>query len=922
MYLYGEFLNKRGQAVRVDIVTGSDKSTTIEIGADATADVWFTDDPVSVDMNVNDTFDVLLPRSATISLYTSVWLPELFTQTACTSVVNIRVDGIMRFAGFIEPQVYSQDFVSVMDSLELNCIDALSALQYENYMGVGSSSVGYDAAIADADERTFTDIILDIFTNVFASLDLTGESTPQVYFDGTKRASATKYENTTVFDQYSINDLLFLGDDEDNVWSKQETLEAILKFLNLHIIQDGLDFFVFDWRTVRSGGEVTWEDILTNTTTTTEAESVALTNSIASDTDSKISIGETFNRMELTCDVQEVSNLIESPLDSDALTDPFAAKQLYMTEYSSDGEGKTAINAFWNMVHDKSTDWEGATEVDWYIRMKDNTHWKFYCNGQNVAAHYTAGTNQHTVPNLLRRNLGAALMAWGKNSKEMDKEDNSPVNKLDMETCLVMSVNGNISTNETGTAGSGTTYPSLVKEYKNYPDESDVLSAIPYAEYTGKVSGGVFSPSDSKTKNYLVISGKICLNPIMARSASYLQCNAATDYTALGSIGRTEYGPFVTEMYLEKTLWHQTVKSKNNDDGRYYTQRWYKSSSPRSAATWSRSVGDGLVPFCDTQPAIYEFQYSAIGEASDTISKVAVICCMLVIGDKCVVETGDGAKPSNYVWHPFKERSECADDAEYYAQSFTIGFDPKIKDKLVGTEFDIQNNIDYTLGIDADGTAIPISREDAVSGNVRFWILGPVNLMWNVVTRRHGSFWRHTSWSEGSVPIMPAVANIIVKSFDIKVYSDNAQNDSTSGNDLVYISDTDETFVNVKDDLEFKIHSALTSDEAAALGVSTLVAMSTPKTETGLGVTYIYDVPTAVADKAEKFYVDAYYDEYHKPRITLSLSVDESKLSSDCRPWLRLWEHPALDGKTFATIAVGENLMSCEQSITMKEIPS
>lgn len=126
MYLYGEFLNKLGQTVRVDILTDGDKTEAVAIGADDSAVVWFTDDPVTVDMNVNDTFDVLLPRSATINLYTSEWIPELFTQTACTSIVNIRVDGVMRFAGFIEPQTYSQDFVSLMDGLEINCIDALS----------------------------------------------------------------------------------------------------------------------------------------------------------------------------------------------------------------------------------------------------------------------------------------------------------------------------------------------------------------------------------------------------------------------------------------------------------------------------------------------------------------------------------------------------------------------------------------------------------------------------------------------------------------------------------------------------------------------------------------------------------------------------------------------------------------------------
>lgn len=49
------------------------------------------------------------------------------------------------------------------------------------------------------------------------------------------------------------------------------------------------------------------------------------------------------------------------------------------------------------------------------------------------------------------------------------------------------------------------------------------------------------------------------------------------------------------------------------------------------------------------------------------------------------------------------------------------------------------------MNLDAKGTAIPIKKSDALSGAVVFRILGPVNLTWNDITRRHPSFWRHTN---------------------------------------------------------------------------------------------------------------------------------------------------------------------------------
>ena len=47
-------------------------------------------------------------------------------------------------------------------------------------------------------------------------------------------------------------------------------------------------------------------------------------------------------------------------------------------------------------------------------------------------------------------------------------------------------------------------------------------------------------------------------------------------------------------------------------------------------------------------------------------------------------------------------------------------------------------------GIDAEGIAIPIKKADKVSGRVKFMILGPVNALWDVVTRRHKTWFRHT----------------------------------------------------------------------------------------------------------------------------------------------------------------------------------
>ena len=365
-------------------------------------------------------------------------------------------------------------------------------------------------------------------------------------------------------------------------------------------------------------------------------------------------------------------------------------------------------------------------------------------------------------------------------------------------------------------------------------------------------------------------------------------------------------------------VWHQTVPSRNNGDGRYYTRQYWQAETPDKEVSWHEGADSGFYPYTGEGPEEYEFKYSAVGDSTDTISKVAVLACMLVIGDKCVVETGTEGQTTDFVWQKYKERSECQSDDEYYQQCFTIGFDPKIGDKLVGTEFGIQNNIDYKMGIDAEGIAIPITKGDKISGQVRFMILGPVNATWDVITRRHPTFFRHTKWSSSSVPLLAHVSSILIKSFEVKVYSDNGLiSNGNDDNDIIYMSDTKETFVNKKDDLEFKINSALTAAECAKLGVSNTVKLSTPvNISTGDGVLEVYDRNGNVKAKPEQIYVDSYYTEYHKPRIVMAQKLRDI---DNVVSLFNHYRHEALN-KEFFVQGIGRNLIEGRADLTLKEI--
>lgn len=891
MYLHGHFYNQKEERIEVHVLTGGDRTKEIVIG-EKNGELSFTDDPVDLTSQVNDTFDHLLCQQATVRLLARNFVPDFFCASCRDAVVNIYREGKCLFAGFIEPQSYSQGYNEEFDEIELSCIDALTALQYAKYRDVGSLGVLYNVVKAEAEQRTFLAMLKEILGGVTAELDIVGGNAMRYLYDGSKAVDDLAGNRYAIFGQLTVSELLFLGDEEDDVWQQDEVLEEILKYLNLHIVQDGFTFYLFSWESVKGDERIYWRDLLTGASVTTARQTTDIVTGLVTDTDTKISVGEVYNKIMLTAKVESMESVIESPLDNDLLKSPYSNKQKYMTEYSSDGEGSRALNAFDAMTHGQETSYSGGCVTDWYVQMMNNSQWLFpKSGGANLMEEYCSeGRNQHILPNWLAKNQGATIIALGKVEKKTDGKDNSPTSKVEMTNYLVVSVNGNCDD----------------KEATTYPNTNSLKAGIPRAVYNGSMTGGVFSPTDEGTTNYIVLSGKLVLNPVMALTDTY---------KAIYNYDGGKWGNLFTGIGKWSGV---TVPSRNNGDGRYYTQQWWKAALPNETVAWDMETAHGFVPFTDTGPQLYEFKYSAIGDGSDHISKVGVLACMLIIGDKCVVEKGTEGQVTDFEWRKYKTLEECSTEDEYYQQCFTIGFDPKIGDKIVGTKFDLQNNVNYELGIDAEGIAIPIKKADKVSGRVKFMILGPVNALWDVVTRRHKTWFRHTKWNSTTIPLLAHVSSIMVEQFEVKIYSDNGLVNNTGDNDLVYMSDTKESFVNVKDDIEMKINSALTAAECQTLDVTDSVKMSTPlNTLTGEGLLAVYDYSRSVSAKPEQLYVDYYYKEWHAPRVVMTQKLTDT--DGGIVSLFAHYRHPMMD-KTFFVQGISRNLEEGYAEMTLKEI--
>lgn len=132
---------------------------------------------------------------------------------------------------------------------------------------------------------------------------------------------------------------------------------------------------------------------------------------------------------------------------------------------------------------------------------------------------------------------------------------------------------------------------------------------------------------------------------------------------------------------------------------------------------------------------------------------------------------------------------------------------------------------------------------------------------------------------------------------------------------LVYESKTDETFTNQRDDITFRITSALTADEAAAHNVTQTVSLSTAVTADDFTpITQIKDNLTGENVKPEILHVSRMYGLHHNPHIQLDLTLRDTP---DIINPTSTFIYPPLPN-TFFIQAITRNLTQGTATLTLR----
>lgn len=882
----GQFRNIHNDLIDVTFVNQSGTGT-VTIGENG---LLFGGDPVNIVQDNEDTFAHILMKSAEINLVANRYVGDLFfannSRSVSVTITNLTTGEVL-FYGFVTPNTFDQSFTRPLDEFTVNCIDALSTLQYYNYKKLTVNN--YEANKKTIESVSFYDLLIGFFDNDI----LQG----RLLYDHSKAIEQGR-ENS-LFSDLKISESILYGEDADSIMTEQAILEEMLRYLNLHISQEGYNYYIYDWESVKSRNVNMWRDIINNSNINCSQTIVPLINTMHADDASSITISDVYNQIQVKCELEGEDTVIESPLTSDSLSTPYEGRQHYMTEYRAVDVGfYHGANTFMDMVNGQRVNGKEFTIREWYFQVLQNVNWKLYLPTvgtiDSLFSKDSEGRYHHQwgVPYFMSTtSVTPCFYKFGYVEIDGDKSDNSPINSITMNDALYISINGNEDDSE----------------QDHYPSDTYLDNCNPIIEYIGQNSGGVLSPVDDNTTNYLIFSGKLQLQAIQPQSMTYDEVLTKEHMTI-----STDPAQIAEDMRYFPPV---------NVDGKFgfLARKFYNMEFPDSPE--SHLPVSSMVP-SDGKGGNkeYQYHYSEAWNHEDLISKLSVLECELIIGNKRLIESNiDEWGNSTFSWVELGQEPtiEDEDGNEYPLTTFSLGINPKIDDYIIDTEYDIQNTVDYRWGLSGSpkGTAIPIKKSDNLSGAVIFRILGPIQTVYNHVTRRHPLF-SHSKWRNNDKYLLAHTQNIVIKDFTAKIYTNSGGYDNTKNDDLIYMSAETNNYINKKDDITFKFITQLNSQECNEKGIKNGVNINAViDATTNNTLISLYNAKTDETAKAEEHYVDAYYREYSTPRIIYNANLHNA---SNITPW-NVYSSATLS-KQFMVQSTQFNVKRDNKTLTLKEI--
>ncbi len=236
-------------------------------------------DPIRIDKDKSDILYPVRSSGATIQVFGSDYLQDIYTSDPQGIQVKRIVDGAVKWMGYLTPDTFSQDFSSPNFIYEMEAVAALSTLKYKEF------------DLTD-DFVTFREIIAQAV--VYAGYEF-------AYLTNSVRTETGSYLDLEIS---SANFYDELGE----AMTYYEALEEIAKYLGCCFTPYGADLYLLDYAAIRAGyNSYTKLDGLTGTTVTL-SDAKTVTN--YKGTGAKISRIAGKNKATVNCSLYEIKNIL------------------------------------------------------------------------------------------------------------------------------------------------------------------------------------------------------------------------------------------------------------------------------------------------------------------------------------------------------------------------------------------------------------------------------------------------------------------------------------------------------------------------------------------------------------------------------------------------------------------------------------
>lgn len=492
-------------------------------------------------------------QSATVAIITPDYNFDIYSAKAQGTKVELLNDtGKVLWTGYATPNLYDMGFDEEREEVEIECIDALSTLQYIKYEATTKNVV------------TFLEVIRKVLSSCNA----------YNYFYVSNNTQLTDNGTATILNKLYISENNFFDkkdDDEtdaDVAWTNQDVLEEICQYLGLTAIADGDSVYFLDYDAIKNGRNSYYKYTVNDTTApslVTLSHTKTITASDYSESGSSLSLDNVYNKVSVKDDLytfdavipdmyDNLTNITKSS-DSTLSSSTNVNNGMYGEVVQSEigNSGSTANNnmiVMLDRVKNPQKGEYGAYNVV-FVKYFTNPSYKFYqYNGSTkseiTSLNYTDTKNVH----------GAFIGKFG--VKKLDKTYS------DMEQWIAK-IFGNeitlddwLSKNEVSSVDF-TNYIVLLNPSSGYIS-NDNMASYPYFETSVSDTSALFGGKNA----YLVISGSYNFHyfeddpyPIPSGEADIAEGRFAMDQGQTYLLAKLQWG----SLYWNGSGWTSTVST-------------------------------------------------------------------------------------------------------------------------------------------------------------------------------------------------------------------------------------------------------------------------------------------------------------------------------------------------------------------------